>query len=456
MAMQPVLNQRPARRYQGLKLLNTLWDTTFTLWVTMLVSSMAVLINIGVISQNAPQTLYALGLFLPLNYVMMAIHEGLRIPALRYSSQHHSEARKVLGTRLVLLFSAMVVLMALLVGCVWLFQSGIAGLFHIAAERQNDVMAFILPMLLAGIPIGCATLILSTLFGSGLNRFASLLGISGTALNLVATWLAATHWHQGLQSLIWGALIGSSYLTLSGGTLLYSRGIRLSLTGVRREAVQVLNDIAFIGAPVAGSFLLLFGFLFSFNYLVSFYGASEIAGFGIAFRIQSFVILPAIALGTAMAIHANNAIADQNFSRIRQILFAGVGLSAALYLVISVLVFLLQERLVMLFTRDETVIVPALRYLNCVAPSYLSLGVVLVLMTALEQTGQGLRILLINIVFYALEIGIAALLGLNHVDATRLYLVIAIMNWLSALYVVYELNKRLAPQVRLPPREMQS
>ncbi|SUI81224.1 multidrug efflux protein [Serratia marcescens] len=167
----------------------------------------------------------------------------------------------------------------------------------------------------------------------------------------MATWLAATHWHQGLQSLIWGALIGSSYLTLSGGALLYSRGVRLSLTGVRREAVQVLNDIAFIGAPVAGSFLLLFGFLFSFNYLVSFYGASEIAGFGIAFRIQSFVILPAIALGTAMAIHANNAIADQNFPRIRQILFAGVGLAAALYLVISVLVFLLQERLVMLFTR---------------------------------------------------------------------------------------------------------
>ncbi|SUI81230.1 Uncharacterised protein [Serratia marcescens] len=154
MAMHPVLNQRPARRYQGLKLLNTLWDTTFTLWVTMLVSSMAVLINIGVISQNAPQTLYALGLFLPLNYVMMAIHEGLRIPALRYSSQNHSDAREVLGTRLILLFSAMVVLMTLLVGCVWLFQSGIAGLFHIAAERQNDVMAFILPMLLAGIPIG--------------------------------------------------------------------------------------------------------------------------------------------------------------------------------------------------------------------------------------------------------------------------------------------------------------
>ncbi|WP_244590660.1 MATE family efflux transporter [Xenorhabdus mauleonii] len=422
----------------------------------MLVSSIAVLINIGVISQNAPQTLYALGLFLPLNYIMIAIHEGLRIPALRYSSQHYTDARNVIGTRLVLLFSAMVVLMVLLVGSVWLFQPGIAGLFHIATERQHDVMSFILPMLLVGIPIGCATLILSTLFGSGVNRFASLLGISGTGLNLAATWLAAMHWHQGLQSLIWGAMIGSSYLTLSGGALLYSRGIRFSLIGARREAIQVLNDIAFIGVPVAGSFLLLFGFLFSFSYLVSFYGASEIAGFGIAFRIQSFVILPAIALGTAMAIHTNNAIAGQNFSLIRQILFIGVGLSAALYLVISVVVFLLQERMVILFTRDENVIIPALRYLNCVSPSYLSLGVMLVLMTAQEQTGQGLRILLINTVFYALEIGVAALLGLNHEDATRLYLVIAVMNWLSALYVVYELNKRLTAQVRLPPQEMQS
>ncbi|MEW2738384.1 AMP-binding protein [Providencia sp. PROV130] len=445
MAMQPILKQRLARRYQKLKLLNALWDTTFTLLLTMLVSSMAVLINISVISQNTPQALYALGLFLPLNYVMMAIHEGLRIPTLRYSSQHHNNAYNVLGSRLALIFCAMVVLMALLVGCVWLFQSSIAALFHIAEEHQQDIMSFILPMLLAGIPIGCATLILSILFSCGLNRSASMLGISGTALNLAVTWLAATYWHQGLQSLIWGALIGSSYLAFSGGTLLYSHGIRLSLTNVRREAVLVLNDIAIIGSPVAGSFLLLFGFLFSFNYLVSFYGANEIAGFGIAFRIQSFVILPAIALGTAMAIHANNAIADQNFYRIRHIFFTGIGLAVALYLLISVLVFLLQEHLVALFTLDETVIVPALRYLNCIAPSYLSLGVVLVLMTTREQTGQGQRVLLVNIVFYAMEIGIAALLGLNYIDATRLYLVMAIMNWVSALYVVYELNKHLAP-----------
>lgn len=444
MTMQPALHRQPARRYQGLKLLNTLWDTTITLWITMLVSSLAILINIGVISQNAPQTLYTLGLFLPLNYVMMAIHEGLRIPALRYSSQLHNEVRNVLGTRLLLLFTVMAVLMVFLVGGVWLFQSAIVRLFHIAPERQSEVMHFILPMLSVGIPIGCATLILSTLFGTGMNKLGSLLGISGTGLNLVVTWLAATHWHQGLQSLIWGALVGSGYLIVTGGALLYSRGIRLSTAGIRRETGKVLSDIAFIGSPVMGSFLLLFGFLFSFNYLVSFYGANEIAGFGIAFRIQSFVILPAIALGTSMAIHANNAISEQNYSRIRQIFFVGLGLSTVMYLAISVAVFLLQTRLVMLFTLDEAVIGSALRYLNCVAPSYLSLGVVLVLMTALEQTGQGLRVLLINIVFYSLAIGIAALLGLNKEDSTRLYLVIAIMNWLSALYVAYELNKRLA------------
>ncbi|WP_332009454.1 MATE family efflux transporter [Photorhabdus akhurstii] len=175
---------------------------------------------------------------------------------------------------------------------------------------------------------------------------------------------------------------------------------------------------------------------------MSFYNVHEIAGFSIAFRIQSFVILPAIALGTAMAIHYNNSLSKQNFVRSNQVFLIGLSLTGVIYIFISAAVFFLKVWLVKIFTLDELITEAALRYLNCLSPSYFSLGIVLGLTTALEQIGQGLRVLLINITLYSLEIGIAALLGLKQEDATRLYLTIAIFNWISVLYTFSIFNKK--------------
>ncbi|CAE13056.1 MATE family efflux transporter [Photorhabdus sp. S12-55] len=442
MTMQSIFQRRHFQRYQWLKLLSDLWNTSITLWGTMVVSAVAVLINISIISHNSPNMLYVIGLFLPLNYMMMSIHEGLRVPALRYSSHLRSANFSLLGQRLLLLFLAMLALMAILIFNVWYFQSGISYLFHIESSQQDEVMNFIIPMLFIGIMIGFATLILSTLFGLGFNRCGSLLGISGTVLNIGATYLTEIYWHKGLQSLIWGAIFGSSYLISVGSILLYRQGVVISWLGMRDQVIQVIKDISTMALPVMGSFSLVFIFLFSFNYLVSFYDAHEIAGFSIAFRIQSFIILPAIALGTAMAIHYNNSLSKRNFVRANQVFLIGLSLTGVIYIFISVAVFFLKVWLVKFFTLDELIAEAALRYLNCVSPSYFSLGIVLGLMTALEQIGQGLRVLLINITLYSLEIGIAALLGLKQEDATRLYLTIAIFNWISALYIFSIFNKK--------------
>lgn len=440
-------------RYHTLKLLNTLWNTMTTLLSTMLISALAVLVNIGLISSKAPETLYILGLFLPLNYVMMAIHEGLRIPVLADTAQQERFTRRELGQRLSVVYLTMTCAMGVLVLALWCFEGAAMTFFHVPLERQQEVMAFILPMLGVGLVIGLATLTLSALFGLGFARWAGPLGILGTGLNVLITYLAVTYWHLGLNAMVLGAASGSVFLLLAGSVVLFKLGVRLFVPGTLGQVKQVLTNTLFTGVPVMGSFLLLFGFLSAFNYLVSFFGEAEISGFGIAFRIQSFVILPAIALGTAMAICANKALARQAFAQARSVFFIGLGVAGGLYLVIAIAVFSLREELIGLFTRDPEVIASAMNYFTIVAPSYLSLGAVLALMTALEQTGQGLKVLLLNVIFYSVEIALAALLGLNQQDATRMYLVIAVINWLSSLYLCLELGKRLlrsAPPQNVP------
>ncbi|WP_214040356.1 hypothetical protein [Photorhabdus akhurstii] len=262
MTMQSIFQPRHFQQYQWLKLLSDLWNTGITLWGTMAVSAVAVLINISIISHNSPNMLYVIGLFLPLNYMMMSIHEGLRVPALRYSSHLGNTNFSLLGQRLLLLFLAMLALMAILIFNVWYFRSGIFYLFHIESSQQDEVMNFIIPMLFIGIMIGFATLILSTLFGLGFNRCGSLLGISSTILNIGATYLTEIYFHQGLQSLIWGAIFGSSFLILVGSILLYRQGVVISCLGIRVQVFQVIKDIFTMALPVMGSFSLVFIFLF--------------------------------------------------------------------------------------------------------------------------------------------------------------------------------------------------
>ncbi|SJN54646.1 multidrug efflux protein [Vibrio ruber DSM 16370] len=443
MTVLSINQQLRNEKYQQLKLVDSLWNTTMTLMLTMAISSVSVLINVGVVSQNSSESLYILGLFLPLNYIMMAIHEGLRIPILKYGSQHEIYSAKEIGQRLLILYFILFLLMSALILLIWAFQGMAVEFFHVIPAQQYLAKNFILLMLTVGIIIGFASLTMSCLFGLGLNRWASFLGISGTLLNISVTCCAANFWEQGLYSLVWGAVTGSVYLFLSSLLLLLSKNIRFSLHGIHNVFRTVMMDVVRMGIPVMGSFLLLFAFLSCFNFLVSFYGASDLAGFGIAFRIQSFIIIPAIALGTAMAIHANKAVSLQHFLRARQIFFIGLGMSALIYLVISLIFYFFQHRFIELFTSNAVIIDAAGNYFNHVSASYLSLGVVLTLMTALEQTGQGLKIFFINITFYSLEVGFAALLGLNQVDTTRIYLVISIMNWLSSLYLCFEIGKRL-------------
>lgn len=194
--------------------------------------------------------------------------------------------------------------------------------------------------------------------------------------------------------------------------------------------------------PVSASFLTIFGFLFVFNHLVSFFGKAEVAGFGAAYRIQSFVVLPAIALGTALAILINRAIVSGEFPLIRRYFLTGIALAFAIYAAVGAGVFLFQKPLLRFFTSEPSEIAAGMRYLTLVASSYFSFGPVLFLLTLMEQTGYGVRAFMVNLVAFSLELGFASLFGLQHPTATTLYLVVAVGNWLAVGYLLFEVLRR--------------
>lgn len=425
-------------------LLDRIVNTATPIFASSAVSALSVLINIGVVGTHDPDALYLLGLFLPVYYVLTAIQEGLRIPILRYSGMARQGGAVVeLGQRLGFLMLVMAVVIAVVAGVFALGFDGFAALFHVPADRQAQAFRFIVGMLGASVLIGCSTILLSALFGLGQSALAGGLGIGATALNLATAQMCVVWLDQGIYSLVWAALAGSGCLMLAASVALAARGIVPSLSGAWDRIGTRLSEIARLSLPVTVSFLVLFCFLFVFNYFVSFFGEGEVSGFGIAFRLQSFAVLPAVALGTGLAILINSAVAERRFALARRYFFNGIALSAVLYAALAAAVFLLQDPLLHLFTSAPDAVAAGRRYLSIVAPSYLSMGPVLMLLTLYEQTGYGFRALTVNIVGFSLEIGLAGWFGLGQPDAAALYLIVAAVNWLALLYLAYEVARRM-------------
>ena len=402
-------------------------STAAALLLTMLLGALAIVANASMLGRAQPSALYVLALFLPLSQIVAAVHEGLRVVCLRYIARADSDGdRDLLGPKLLALLSMVLALIAGLALGVLLARGWIAQAYSVPSARQAQAFAFAMEMLGASVVIGWATLLLSALFGLGHTRAATALSLLATALNVLVAALAIEGWGLGMNGLVVAVIAGSGFACAGAIALLRWHGIRPRLGLAPKFLGCALRDASSSGAPVALSLLLLSAYLFAFGHMVARYGAAEMAGFGVSMRIQFFIFLPAIAIGTATALCANRSTASS-----RRVVRVGLLLSLIAYVLLSATLFILRAGLIELFTSDQTVADAALRYLERVVPSYLGFGPTLTLLTVLEQSGHALGVLLLNAALYGVEIGAAFWLGAGRADAQALYMVAAGGNWLS-------------------------
>lgn len=447
------------RREKISAVVDSIVSTALPIFTSSAVSAVAVLFNVATVGRHDKSALYYLALFLPIYYVVLAIQEGLRVPILRKAAAaRETGGITEFGEYLGLVLALFVAGTLSVITVYWIASDFLADLYNVPEADRRQISIFIYCLLGAGLFPGLATMTLSALFGLGRGMIAGVLGIVATGVNVAVAYFSAVYFDQGIFSLVWAAIIGGTCLLLPGFLLLvFQQRVTPTFPVSAGSFKGKLADIASLSVPVSLSFLAIFGFLFIFNHLVAYYGAAEVAGFGVAFRIQSFVILPAIALGTALAILINGAVASGRFTLIPRYFHTGLALSFAIYAAVAAIIYVFQESLLSLFSTDPEEIAAGMRYLSLVAPSYLSFGPVLVLLTLLEQTGYGFRAMLVNVVFFALELGFASILGLQLATSSTLYLVVAAGNWLALGYLAFEVIHRATRSKRRasPTQHMQ-
>ncbi|MFD4991205.1 MATE family efflux transporter [Cellulosimicrobium cellulans] len=194
------------------------------------------------------------------------------------------------------------------------------------------------------------------------------------------------------------------------------------------ERVDVRGLLLGVGLPVGLSYLLLTVTNLVMVWILGPSGTDVVAGFGGAATVQTLVIVPAIGLAAAVSIVMNQQWGAGELGLLPRTLRAGTVVVAGVYVVVGALVLLTAPLVAGQLSADPDVAAQAALYLRVVGPSYAGVGLVLFLLTLLEQLGYGRVAVTLNVLYHAVSLGVGGILARAGGGPTALYTTIAVTN----------------------------
>lgn len=134
--------------------------------------------------------------------------------------------------------------------------------------------------------------------------------------------------------------------------------------------------------------------------VVTGFGAAVVGGFGAAQRIDSLIMLPAMALGIAVSSMAGQNIGSGNWERVARISRVGVVYNLAIMVAVALLVVLFARPAVTLFIREPDAVEFGAHYIRVVALFYPFLGINFVLNGIVRAAGAMYQVLALNFISF--------------------------------------------------------
>ncbi|WP_027343318.1 MATE family efflux transporter [Hamadaea tsunoensis] len=200
---------------------------------------------------------------------------------------------------------------------------------------------------------------------------------------------------------------------------------------------EAWRALAAVGVPVGGTFVVLFLANSATIRVLARFGEAAVAGYGIASTTQIVLIVPAMGLGTAVAILVNQDRSTPPITTVRR----GAALATLMYAPISVFLWLFAGRIADLAAPDAETARVTYEFLKITGPSLACVGIMLTLLTVLEQTGSGFVALSFNLCYFAAAIGVGAVLA-RH-DYEPLFTTMAVVNVLALACAVPMVRRRI-------------
>jgi Na+-driven multidrug efflux pump len=406
----------------------------FPILFSSLVVIGSAMINAKIVAYSSYEAWYLLGLFLPLGYLALGLLEAGRVCAIRTinSSSTFSFSLKRLRT-LNAVFILPFVLLA-----VFLFLAGKMGfnVFNVHADLVAQFYNFSASYLLAYLFVSCNSVFNAALFGLGKAKLASLLIISISLLSIALTFLLTRFAHLGLFSIVLATagayLIGS----IVAYFVLRSSKEKSSYLQTRSTWRYCFNLLGATGLPVFLGYLALPIALCLVNWILTYFGVTAVAAFGIVFRVQSFFILPAVALGVATGILINQK-RFANKQQAKNFIYKNVSLALFFFIPLVLLLFFFRKDIASFFSLQVALRNLVSLYLAYLSGAYIFFCPLLVLLIAWEQTGSAFKSLLINLSILVLQIAVAGSIAVTEHSLILFFQLSAAVTGLASGYVLF-------------------
>ncbi|RHW43619.1 MATE family efflux transporter [Neobacillus notoginsengisoli] len=250
---------------------------------------------------------------------------------------------------------------------------------------------------------------IGTLFLVGYNFIGTVLRAFGDSRTPLYFVLLATVLNAGFDPLFIAGfgmgVAGAAYATVLAQTLaflysLFYLGRRFKHHSFKFQVPKwvEIKTILRLGIPSGIQMIVIYAGMTVILSVVNTFGESTVAGFGAAQRLDSIILLPAIALGTAVNAMAGQNIGANKWQRVSLISKAGVLYNTGVMLAIAVILFIWAEPLVKLFLKDQESVAFGTVYLRTIAFFYPFIGLNFIFNGIVRGAGAMFHVLILNII----------------------------------------------------------
>lgn len=218
-------------------------------------------------------------------------------------------------------------------------------------------------------------------------------------LNIVLDPLFIAGFNMGVEGAAFATVLSQGIAFLYGWIFVLKRKLApFSLPSLPKmqEVVLILN----LGIPSGLQMAVISAGVAAIMSVVTGFGDDVVAGFSAAQRLDSLLMLPAHALGTAVNSMAGQNIGIRDWSRIKRIAKYGVIYNFSVMLTIGIFVLFFAEYGVRLFIQEEEAVQFGTRYLQIIALCYPFLGVNFILNGIVRASGAMYQVLVLNIISF--------------------------------------------------------
>ena len=245
---------------------------------------------------------------------------------------------------------------------------------------------------------------------------------------------------MGMVGAAWASIIARVLVLLPNVIILARRFDVFPPKGKRAPDWAEIKRIASIAWPSSAQFFLRISAMLFVNSLVArFFTTSQdqtaTTAMGLVFRLDTMALFVAMGWGTAAQTFVGQNLGAHNSARAKQSGWVTVGYDAVTNVLLVAFVFAYGEAILRVFDDEAAPVALGLQYLQVVAPSYVALGVGIVLGNAMAGAGATRTTFAIDaVVILALQVPLGILvIGVMHGSLKALFQCVAVVNVASAV-----------------------